>query len=1484
MSDIAVLNLPAASGVDYSSGEIDYFVLTDPVHFETDNRPLKNLAYRDNLMASKIDEAIGWLNASRGTMTDLATRLAVSIEANGDLKTGALPDVSAVLAELTAARNGYVDLDAKIDAMDVNQTAVNLELDRTQIAGSFEDRADAVRKVTPSGFIDFGLNNEADVTKVSSAEGIASVDAASQIRLGHLTHGLPSVVVNGYKLKLRNTGSPGLFSVSSNDLMPDAPATGTRQDLMFLEVWKEEVDKSNGLFFAYGNTQNSSSTAINGETETWTPTYSSGSAYFTPSDNVYAVEAANAPDAFIQNPEHNIGILKNGNYFQVRYRVRVEAGVAVEATDGSNMLSHLFAGAPYTWDGTNGNNLCIRPQGQLATPPARGNQNGAGSDDGNFLKQHLGSPGPYGQGSAGSFLGAKWNGGVNDMLPISGLSLDGFTYAIPICAVHRRNTGVYSLANQNGTAINDVATFTAGGVVGMQVSNTQHAVNAGTVVWDTKGNKYKVLAGGYGLGLVLQVMTVSGSGEPIITDQLFADVGLTTVMVTITAYTGVTSSASYINNGVPYSGGRPDALYADIIDRRDVLDLRHKVSLDGDFDIDAMYQESFDSILHGDYRQEWSTQADYDNDGNETGLLPTGIYGNILLESLGLGATVPDAGINTNITKLLKDNNSLKTGFNGMRTNFSDAESTEDFTVMIEDQADGTAAKTHCSEDELSSYNASTHSIETDLTLMSAVDGVTVAWAKPRFLPSHTPEIKWGNGANAAGVLVRTNDFNWSFEVKQYGAISIVLNSGATTLVGLVVSDAGTGKNWKCVREDNDTDLRVIPDYASGNAGDVLPSGALSWVSGGVGSFATVSVSSATYDNIATALILMVDSSNDYGIGYDNTAHGTGANESIFATYKVQYRAGSSCLPELPYDDYRSMVGAKVFIDGIEAALPNRVYPAAGLNSHTKRVDLTGFYGRDPVINNGAPGVGPDSSQAHNPTVLYHDSKYKMWYTGSDGAKARICYAESADGVTWEKVEGAETKGCVMDVTAGKFDSDGCNSPRVILDGSTYKMMYSGQNGSGNLQIGYATSSDGIAWTKQNSGDEVIALGTGGAWDDVHVTPGSIIKDGSTFKLWYAGHDGAHYRIGYATSSDCITWAENSTYVMNISGTTSGEPDSNTVSRPCVIKDGALYKMFYTGVDAVGYNTLLYAVSSDGENWIKKGSLAQTDALRNLDTGDTVTGEYSSYHMAAPSIIKVDKAYKMWFGANHTTWQIGYGIIAMSDTANSGSSTTGVYANTAPQVNLGFKAADSVILHYERLAHQGFGIPGGSEIELTPKNYVVSNSDTTNNVTGNDLTEQYSPDYMYPITYSASFTGDPLNYVSESRYLRELKAFSGMYIGRMEDLSPLLAAPSKWGTTTYSLNNDWKKRANQDGLRIGLSYTPEQSNEFFVAGTEFFTEVISGDNYSLRAMGFHVVKFAGQLMVFETVLRPTTEAASRLYYLIGGLATTFKMIGRPLVK
>src|SRR3989338_4798762 len=86
------------------------------------------------------------------------------------------------------------------------------------------------------------------------------------------------------------------------------------------------------------------------------------------------------------------------------------------------------------------------------------------------------------------------------------------------------------------------------------------------------------------------------------------------------------------------------------------------------------------------------------------------------------------------------------------------------------------------------------------------------------------------------------------------------------------------------------------------------------------------------------------------------------------------------------------------------------------------------------------------------------------------------------------------------------WDSQYVRTGKVIFDGSTYKMWYTGKNRDGRDQIGYATSTDGIDW-KKYSENPVLKIGTSSDWDRSMVLEPRVIYDSGKYHMWYMGND-----------------------------------------------------------------------------------------------------------------------------------------------------------------------------------------------------------------------------------------------------------------------------------------------------------------------------------------------------------------------------------------
>ncbi|MBI2440563.1 MAG: hypothetical protein HYV35_04245 [Lentisphaerae bacterium] len=280
--------------------------------------------------------------------------------------------------------------------------------------------------------------------------------------------------------------------------------------------------------------------------------------------------------------------------------------------------------------------------------------------------------------------------------------------------------------------------------------------------------------------------------------------------------------------------------------------------------------------------------------------------------------------------------------------------------------------------------------------------------------------------------------------------------------------------------------------------------------------------------------------------------------------------------------------------DGLTWTKYNNAIPA---NSDTTSTD-----GRIPLGNNGR---GDDNHLALT-AVIVDEGIYKMWYSGYDSANYRIYYATSTNGTNWTKYNNViptnsdttSTDGRIGLGTGNNGDTNMVAFPSVIKDGNTYKMWYTGQNGGTNC-IYYATSPDGLTWTKYNntiptnsdttSTDGRIPTGTAGNGDSRNASSATVIKVGSAYKMWYSGNDGANTRVYYATSPDGLTWTKHNNTIPAASDTTStdgrvplgtsGRGDETIAGVPAVIKVGNTYKLWYHGVDGSGKYRFYHAYS-----------------------------------------------------------------------------------------------------------------------------------------------------------------------------------------------------------------------------------------------------------------------------------------------------------------
>jgi predicted GH43/DUF377 family glycosyl hydrolase len=310
----------------------------------------------------------------------------------------------------------------------------------------------------------------------------------------------------------------------------------------------------------------------------------------------------------------------------------------------------------------------------------------------------------------------------------------------------------------------------------------------------------------------------------------------------------------------------------------------------------------------------------------------------------------------------------------------------------------------------------------------------------------------------------------------------------------------------------------------------------------------------------------------------------------------------------------------------------------------------------NPILSHGASGAW-DDQWVYAPAVILDGSTYKMWFVSYSAASAsrKIGYATSSDGTNWTRYGSAPV---LSPGAVGSWDAGGVSFPTVIKDGSTYKMWYTGMNAADQRRVGYATSTDGINWTKYGTG-AVLTVGGAAAWDSAHVSMPNVVKVGeNNFKMWYSGENGSESGIGYATSTDGITWTKP---VAAAVLPYLGYDWDATPYAPKVIYDGKSYHMWYSGCNFSGSDCQIgYASSPDGTTWTRRqmvlplGGVGAFDRISAdygcvLQVGSTLRMFYSGYDSASYAIGSatapappVDTSY---------TWHTFYGSSSISEAA-----------------------------------------------------------------------------------------------------------------------------------------------------------------------------------------------------------------------------------------
>jgi len=273
-------------------------------------------------------------------------------------------------------------------------------------------------------------------------------------------------------------------------------------------------------------------------------------------------------------------------------------------------------------------------------------------------------------------------------------------------------------------------------------------------------------------------------------------------------------------------------------------------------------------------------------------------------------------------------------------------------------------------------------------------------------------------------------------------------------------------------------------------------------------------------------------------------------------------------------------------------------------------------YPGNPIIGPGDPGTW-DQWGHYIASVVFHDSTYHMWYTSitPEDQATDIGHATSPDGIVWTMdPDPVITRGA-----PGEWNENYLFGAAVIHDGTQFRMWYEGEDADGISRAGYATSPDGSVWTEFPD-NPVMDGGPPESWDTRGVSPRTVIVDSNGYRMWYTAYGEAPVagtRVFVAESADGITWIKRGPPVLDHFD---AGWDSAWVANPTVIFDGSTYHMWYAGRDVAAADfedgaAIGYASSSDGLVWTRYDDNPVVEASTGYTSTASVVFDGSIYRM-----------------------------------------------------------------------------------------------------------------------------------------------------------------------------------------------------------------------------------------------------------------------------
>jgi hypothetical protein len=222
----------------------------------------------------------------------------------------------------------------------------------------------------------------------------------------------------------------------------------------------------------------------------------------------------------------------------------------------------------------------------------------------------------------------------------------------------------------------------------------------------------------------------------------------------------------------------------------------------------------------------------------------------------------------------------------------------------------------------------------------------------------------------------------------------------------------------------------------------------------------------------------------------------------------------------------------------------------------------------------------------------------------------------------------------------GAYDDSGVTSSCLVEDGGRQYQYFSGWSLGVTVPfyffVGCAVSDNfGETWEKVSRSP---VLGRNHVDPFLTASPWILIEDG-LWRMWYVSGTGwevvggeprHRYHIKYAESRDGIDWSRDGTVCIDYAA-----ENEYAIARPCVVKDGDLYRMWYCSRgDAYRIG---YAKSQNGVDW------QRLDGQVGIDVSP---GSWDAEMLAYPFVFDLEgERWLLYNGDGYGRTGVGYAVL-----------------------------------------------------------------------------------------------------------------------------------------------------------------------------------------------------------------------------------------------